>query len=104
MFRFIFILISIFVVGFFIVKDTWMVSIQGFGYELKASVLILIVGAILFLYLLHLLKKPFGWWGRCQNWFAKNLNKLLRNRSAKSIPNATSKYNSHIHFAVPHQS
>jgi len=71
MMRFIFILISIFTVGFFIVKDTWMVTVQGFGYELKASVLILIVGVILFLYLVHLLKKPFGWWGRCQNWLNK---------------------------------
>ncbi|MBR6412104.1 MAG: hypothetical protein IKS41_02955 [Alphaproteobacteria bacterium] len=71
MIKFIFILISIFTVGFFIVKDTWMVTLQGFGYELKASVLILIVGAFLLFYLIHLLKKPFGWWGRCQNWFAK---------------------------------
>ena len=71
MIRFIFILISVFTVGFFIVKDTWMVTVQGFGYELKASVLILIVGVLLFLYLLHLLKKPFGWWGRYQNWSTK---------------------------------
>ena len=71
MLRFIFILISVFTVGFFIVKDTWMVTVQGFGYELKASVLILAVAVFLFLYLIHLLKKPFGWWGRCQNWLTK---------------------------------
>ena len=71
MIRFLFILISVFIVGFFIVKDTWMVTIQGFGYELKASVLILIVGTFLFFYLVHLLKKPFGWWERCHNWFVK---------------------------------
>ncbi|MDY6407152.1 MAG: tetratricopeptide repeat protein [Pseudomonadota bacterium] len=71
MIRFIFILISVFIVGFFIVKDTWMVTVQGFGYELKASILVFVVGACLVLYLLHLLKKPFGWWERCHRWLEK---------------------------------
>ena len=71
MLRFILILISVFIVGFLVVQDTWMVTIQAFGYEITTSAIVFIIGILLLMYLIHLLKKPFRWISGCQTWFEK---------------------------------
>jgi len=71
MLRFIFILISVCIVGFLIVQDTWMVTVQAFGYEVTTSAIVFIIGILFLMYLIHLLKKPFRWISGCQTWLAK---------------------------------
>ena len=71
MIKFIFILASIFIVGFFIVHDTWMVTITAFDFEVRTSILTVIVAYLLMLYLWHLIKKPFQWITGCKNWWEK---------------------------------
>lgn len=68
MLKFIFILISIAILGFLVVNDTWMVSISAFGFEITTSILVFIVALFLMFYILHLLKKPFRLFGRYQTW------------------------------------
>ena len=71
MIRFLSILISLFIVGYLIAHDTWMVTIRGFGYEVTTSVLVLALAFILLMYIAHLLKKPFHWLDRYRNWSAR---------------------------------
>ena len=71
MLRFISVLASIFIVGYLIVRDTWMVTITAFGYEIRTSLLVVIMAFCLFLYLLHLLKKPFHWFSGYRRWSEK---------------------------------
>ena len=68
MIRFLSVLISLFIVGYLIAHDTWMVTITGFEYEVTTSVLVLALAFILLLYIGHLLKKPFHWLERYRNW------------------------------------
>lgn len=65
------VLIGVFVIGFLIVHDTWMMTITAFGYEITTSVLTFVVVLLAFLYAWHLLKKPLCWLGLCQNWYAR---------------------------------
>ena len=71
MLKFIFILISVFVLGFLIINDTWMISVEGFGYQVTASSLLFIVAIAVFMYVIHLLKKPFHWMSGYQKWAEK---------------------------------
>lgn len=68
MLKFIFILISVFLLGFLIINDTWMISIEGFGYQITASSLVFIVSIAIIIYLFHLLRKPFHWMNGYQKW------------------------------------
>lgn len=68
MLKFIFILISVFLLGFLIINDTWMISIEGFGYQITASSLLFIIAIAIIVYLLRLLKKPFHWINGYQKW------------------------------------
>ncbi len=70
MLKFISVLIGVFVLGFLIVNDTWLVSVTAFGYQVTASALLFIVAIALFFYVIHLLKKPFRWLGGCGRWYA----------------------------------
>ena len=69
MLKFLFILASLFIIGFLIVHDTWMITITAFGFRITTSVLTVIVLLILALYILHLLKKPFTWISGYQTWY-----------------------------------
>jgi len=71
MIKFISILVSLFVVGYFIAHDTWMVTITGFGYEVTTSVLVLVLAVLLIFYLWHLVKKPFYWLSGYRAWYAQ---------------------------------
>ena len=63
-------------IGFLIMDETYNFSVTAFGYELTFSVVLLIVGIIILCYLLHLLKKPFGWIKNYKTYrFQKNLLK-----------------------------
>lgn len=61
-------LISVFLLGFLIVNDTWTITIIGFGYELTTSVFLFIIAIIALIYVMSLLRKPFGWISGYQNW------------------------------------
>lgn len=71
MIRFLSVLISLFIIGYLIAHDTWMVTVTGFGYEITTSVLLLALALIAFLYVLHLLKKPFRLFDRYRQWSAQ---------------------------------
>ena len=63
-------------IGFLIMDETYNFSVTAFGYELTFSIALLIVGIIILCYLLHLLKKPFGWIKNYKTYrFQKNLLK-----------------------------
>ncbi len=62
-------LIGIFLLGFLIVNDTWSVTIIGFGYEVTSSVFLFIAAVLIVIYLLSLIRKPFGWFGGYQSWY-----------------------------------
>ena len=67
---------GIVLIGFLIMDETYNFSVTAFGYELTFSMALLIVGAVVLLYLLHLLKKPFGWIKNYRTYrFQKNLLK-----------------------------
>ena len=71
MLKFISILISFVVAGFLMVHDTWMITVTAFGFQVKTSLITLIVCLVLFFYLLCLLKKPFLWMRGCRQWYLK---------------------------------
>ena len=48
-------------VVFLAMDDSYNFSIRALGYEFTFSIALLIVGIVLFFYVLHLIKKPFGW-------------------------------------------
>lgn len=67
---------GIILIGFLIMDETYNFSVTAFGYELTFSIALLIVGVVVLLYLLHLLKKPFGWIKNYRAYrFQKNLLK-----------------------------
>ena len=59
-------LLSLFVIGFLIVHDNWMITVSGFGYEATVSTVFLVCLILLVFYLLHLMKKPLVWLGIMQ--------------------------------------
>lgn len=67
MLRIIVFLLSLFVIGFLIVHDNWMITISGFGYEATVSTVLLGCSFVLLLYIIHLLKKPLVWFGLVQH-------------------------------------
>lgn len=71
MLKFLFILASLFIVGFFMVHDTWMIGITAFGFEITTSLLTVILALGLMWYVWRLLKKPFCWLGGCRDWLTK---------------------------------
>ena len=71
MLRFLFVLTSVFIVGFLIVHDTWMITITAFGFEVTTSLLVVVVAVVALFYVLHLLKKPFYWFRGCRDWYAR---------------------------------
>ena len=67
---------GIVLIGFLIMDETYNFSFEAFDYEFTSSIALLIVGAVVLLYLLHLLKKPFGWIKNYRTYrFQKNLLK-----------------------------
>ena len=61
MLKIILFLIAMFVTGFLIVHENWTVTLQGFGYEVTLSTVLLIVLIFIGIYLIQLIKKPFSW-------------------------------------------
>lgn len=61
MLKIILFLIAMFVTGFLIVHENWMVTLKGFGYEVTLSTVLLIVLILIGIYLIQLIKKPFVW-------------------------------------------
>ena len=61
MLKIILFLIAMFVTGFLIVHENWTVTLQGFGYEVTLSTVLLIVLVLIGIYLIQLIKKPFSW-------------------------------------------
>ncbi len=59
-------LLSLFVIGFLIVHDNWMITVSGFGYEATVSTVFFVCLILLVFYLLHLMKKPLVWLGIMQ--------------------------------------
>lgn len=61
MLKIILFLITLFVTGYLIVNENWMVTLQGFGYEVTLSTVLLIILILIGVYLIQLIKKPFSW-------------------------------------------
>lgn len=61
MLKIILFLITMFATGYLIVHENWTVTLQGFGYEVTLSTVLLVVLVLIGIYLIHLIKKPFSW-------------------------------------------
>ncbi len=61
MLKIILFLAAMFVTGFLIVHENWTVTLQGFGYEVTLSTILLILLILIGIYLIYLIKKPFSW-------------------------------------------
>lgn len=70
MFKFILFLAGIAALGVLIATDTGLMAVRGFGYEATFSSILLPVGLLLILYLIYLIKKPFQWLEKWNEWRA----------------------------------
>ncbi|MBR5130141.1 MAG: hypothetical protein IKV03_02830 [Alphaproteobacteria bacterium] len=67
---------GIVLIGFLIMDEAYNFSFEAFDYEFTSSIALLIVGIVVLCYLLHLIKKPFGWIKNYRSYrFQKNLLK-----------------------------
>lgn len=63
-------------IGFLIMDESYNFSITALGYEFTFSIALLIVGFIILMYIVHLIKKPFGWIKNYRTYrFQKNILK-----------------------------
>lgn len=61
MLKIILFLIAMFLTGYLIVQETWLLSIHAFGYEITFPTILFALLILIAFYLLYLIKKPFVW-------------------------------------------
>ncbi len=64
MFKIIITLAALFLVGFLVVNDHWLITVTGFGYEITVSTVLILLVLLALLYLVHLIKCPVRWAGK----------------------------------------
>lgn len=66
--KFLLAIIGLSALTFFIIKDTCFVTLSTPSYEITVSSILFLVALLVVLWVLKLLAKPFGWWGKFQTW------------------------------------
>ncbi len=66
--KFLFTLISLAVLVFFIMRDTWRVTLDTANYQISVSFILFVTGLVLLWWILGLLKAPFAWIARFKAW------------------------------------